>query len=70
MPFGRARPMEILGSRTARVCRREGWWGAILAAGPATQAYLVASLRGPGAGTAVGEGLPTLRGQARGRRRE
>ncbi len=31
-PFGRARPMEILGSRTARVCRRGGLWRAILAA--------------------------------------
>ena len=30
--FGRARPMEILGSRTARVCRRGGRWRAILAA--------------------------------------
>ena len=59
VPFGRARTMEILGSRTARVCRREGWWGAILAAGPATQAYLVASIRGPGAGTSVGGGLAT-----------
>jgi hypothetical protein len=36
MPFGRARPMEILGSRTAPVCRRGGWWGAIVAAGPTT----------------------------------
>ena len=31
-PFGRARPMGILGSRTARVCRRGGRWRAILAA--------------------------------------
>src|SRR5271157_4131875 len=31
-PFGRARSMEILGSRTARVCRRGGRWRAILAA--------------------------------------
>ncbi len=30
--FGRARPMEILGSRTARVCRRGGRWRAISAA--------------------------------------
>src|SRR5271166_1336092 len=30
--FGRARPMEILGSRTARACRRGGRWRAILAA--------------------------------------
>ena len=30
----RALPMGILGSRTARVCRRGGWWRAILAAGP------------------------------------
>ncbi len=31
-PFGRARPMEISGSQTARICRRGGWWRAILAA--------------------------------------
>ncbi len=31
-PFGRARPMEISGSRTSRVCRRGGRWRGILAA--------------------------------------
>ena len=55
-------PMEILGSQTAGVGRRGGWCVQSWRRDRRRQACLVARLRGPGAGAAVGGGLATSRG--------
>src|SRR5271166_794915 len=61
-PFGRARPMEILGSRTARVCRRGGRWGAILAETTTTSEFGCEDAR-PWRGRGGRGGLTTSRGR-------